>query len=122
MLYVGSLADGAIWRGSARTGTGQDPRPGRRRAARAAGIHVDWRGATVGGRARRIGTIRVYNAKTGALLKEYAFPTAGFVNDLVITRTGVYATDSINQQLAGRARSGRHGKLPASERRRPPGR
>ncbi len=34
------------------------------------------------------------------MLRTYTFPTAGFLNDLVITRSGVYATDSINQQLA----------------------
>ncbi len=97
-LYVGSLVDGAIWKGSARTGTGSILVPGIAGQS-ALGLHVDWRGRlwVAGGDDQ---TIRVYNAKTGALLRTYTFPTTGFLNDLVITRSGVYATDSVNQQLA----------------------
>ncbi len=40
------------------------------------------------------------DARTGRLLETYAFPTAGFINDLAITRTAVYATDSNNRHLA----------------------
>src|SRR5262245_40964323 len=96
-LFVGSLADGAIWKGSAKTGTGKILVPGVT-GRHALGLHVDWRGRlwVAGGDE---GTIRVYNARTGALLKEYSFQTAGFINDLVITKRAVYATDSINQQL-----------------------
>jgi len=57
-------------------------------------------------------TIRVYNALTGRLLRTYEFPTAGFINDLVITRNAVYATDSNNAQLAV-VPLGRFGRLPA---------
>jgi hypothetical protein len=99
-LYVGSLADGAIWKGSAKTGTGSVLVPGIAGQS-ALGLHVDWRGRLwVAGGANK--TIRVYNAKTGALLRTYTFPDAGFLNDLVITRKGVYATDSdqTKQQLA----------------------
>ncbi len=118
-LYVGSLADGAIWRGSARTGTGSILVPGVA-GQMALGLHVDWRGRLwVAGGANK--TIRVYNAKTGALLRTYTFPTAGFLNDLVITRKGVYATDSFTQQLAvvpfGKWSTHSHhawGKLPAT--------
>ncbi len=86
----------------------------------ALGLHVDWRGRLwVAGGANK--TIRVYNAKTGALLRTYTFPTAGFLNDLVITRKGVYATDSFTQQLAvvpfGKWSTHSHhawGKLPAT--------
>jgi hypothetical protein len=109
VLFVGSIANGAIWRGSARSGTGTVLVPGVAGRS-AAGLHVDWRGRLwVAGASN--GTIRVYDAKRGTLLKEYTFPTAGFVNDLVITRRGVYATDSINQQLLV-VPLGRHGKLP----------
>jgi hypothetical protein len=97
-LYVGSLADGAIWRGSARTGTGKVLVPGVAGQS-ALGLHIDWRGRlwVAGGDDQ---TIRVYSTRTGKLLKTYTFPTTGFLNDLVITRSGVYATDSVNQQLA----------------------
>ena len=77
--------------------------------------------AACGSPARRTQTIRVYNAKTGALLRTYTFPTAGFLNDLVITRKGVYATDSFTQQLAvvpfgkwSTALAPAWGKLPAT--------
>lgn len=108
-LYVGSLADGAIWRGSARSGEGRilvDGVAGRQ----AVGLHVDWRGRlwVAGGNNH---TVRVYNALTGRLLETYTFPTAGFINDLVITRRAVYATDSNNLQLAV-VPLGRFGRLP----------
>jgi sugar lactone lactonase YvrE len=97
-LYVGSLANGAIWRGSARTGEGSILVEGVE-GRMAVGLHVDWRGRLwVAGGGNH--TIRVYNALTGRLLETYSFPTAGFLNDLAITRKAVYATDSNNRQLA----------------------
>jgi sugar lactone lactonase YvrE len=96
-LYVGSVATGAIWAGSSKTGVGAVIVPGMAGRS-AAGLHLDWRGRLwVAGASN--GTIRVYDPRTGTLLKEYVFPTAAFVNDLVITHTAVYATDSLNQQL-----------------------
>lgn len=107
-LYVGSLADGAVWKGNARTGNGRILVPGVA-GHMATGLHLDWRGRLwVAGATNQ--TIRVYSSRTGALLKEYAFPGAGFVNDLVITHKAVYATDSINQQLLV-VPLGRHGRL-----------
>ena len=109
-LYVGSVANGAIWRGSAKTGEGRilvEGVAGRQ----ATGIHIDWRGRLwVAGANNH--TIRVYNALTGRLLQTYEFPTAGFINDLAITRKAVYATDSNNAQLAV-IPLGRFGRLPA---------
>jgi len=109
-LYVGSVANGAIWRGSARSGEGRilvEGLAGRQ----ATGIHIDWRGRLwVAGANNH--TIRVYNALTGRLLRTYEFPTAGFINDLAITRRAVYATDSNNAQLAV-VPLGRFGRLPA---------
>ena len=108
-LYVGSVANGAIWRGNARTGEGRilvEGVTGRQ----AAGIHIDWRGRLwVAGANNH--TIRVYNALTGRLLQTYTFATEGFINDLVITRKAVYATDSNFQQLAV-VPLGRFGRLP----------
>ena len=97
-LYVGSLANGAIWRGSARTGEGSVLVQGVE-GRMAVGLHVDWRGRlwVAGGNNH---TVRVYNALTGRLLETYTFPTAGFINDLAITRKAVYATDSNNRHLA----------------------
>lgn len=109
-LYVGSVANGAIWRGSALTGEGRILVPGVT-GRQAAGIHIDWRGRLwVAGANNH--TIRVYSALTGRLLQTYEFPTAGFINDLAITRKAVYATDSNNAQLAV-VPLGRFARLPA---------
>jgi sugar lactone lactonase YvrE len=108
-LYVGSLANGAIWRASARTGEGAVLVAGVD-GRQAAGLHVDWRSRlwVAGGNNH---TIRVYNALTGRLLRTYTFATDGFINDLVIARHAVYATDSNHQQLAV-VPLGRFGRLP----------
>ncbi len=110
-LYTGSLVDGAIWKANARSGKGRILVPGVAGHA-AAGMHVDaWGRLWVAGGPDQ--TVRVYGARTGRLLRTYTFPTTGFINDLTITRDGVYATDSVNQQLA--VVPLRHwGKLPPS--------
>jgi hypothetical protein len=109
-LYAGSLVDGAIWKADARTGKGRIFVPGVAGQA-AAGLHIDhWGRLWVAGGPNK--TIRVYSAR-GDLLRTYTFPTTGFINDLDITRNAVYATDSLNQQLA--VVPLRHwGKLPPS--------
>ena len=97
-LYAGSLANGAIWTVNARTGVERILVPGV--AGRVAvGLHLDRFGRlwVAGGPTK---TIRVYEARTGAPLQTYTFPTTGFLNDLDVTRNAVYATDSFNQQLA----------------------
>jgi hypothetical protein len=97
-LFTGSLATGAIWTANARTGEGRLLIPGVKGGI-AVGLHLDRRGRLwVAGGPNQ--TIKVYNVRTGDLLRTYTFPTTGFVNDLVITRWAVYATDSVNQQLA----------------------
>ncbi len=107
-LYAGSLANGAIWRGNAVTGTSKVLVRGV--AGRVAvGLHLDrWGRLWVAG--GPTGTIRAYNARTGKLLKTYTFTGTGFLNDLDITRNAVYATDSMNAHLAV-VPLGRHGKL-----------
>jgi len=96
-LFSGSLVDGSVWRADARTGAGSMLVTGQTGHA-ATGMHVDrWGRLWVAGGPDQ--TVRVYDARSGALLREYVFPTAGFINDLVITPTAVYATDSLNPQL-----------------------
>ena len=98
-FYVGSLADGAIYRGDARTGEGSVIVPGTTGDV-AVGTEVDRRNRlfVAGG---GTGEARVYDARTGALLAEYqlAAPGATFVNDVVVTRTAAYFTDSVSQVL-----------------------
>ena len=97
-FYVGSLANGAIYRGDLLTGQGSVLVPGQ--AGRVAvGIEVDWRNRlwVAGG---PTGTGRVYDAATGEELASYQFTTATtFVNDVVVTRDAAYFTDSLNPVL-----------------------
>ena len=110
-LYVGSLAGGAIWRGSVRTGKGDILVPAVEGRV-AVGIFLDGLGRlwVAGGDTK---TIRVYEAQSGELLETYTFPTTGFINDLTLTHNRVYGTDSVNQQLAV-IPLGEHGALPAA--------
>jgi hypothetical protein len=96
-LYVGSLVDGAIWRGDLHSGTGSvwiDGMAGRV----AVGIDHDavhdrlW---VAGGNTHEV---RAYDATTGELLETYTVDS-GFLNDVVATDDAVYVTDSNIQQL-----------------------
>ena len=95
--YVGSLADGGIARINLRTGDRDDafvpsatgPAVGLEYEAGADRLWV------AGGDS---GEVRVYDASSGEHLATYSF-TAGFVNDVVVTRDAAYATDSGIQQL-----------------------
>lgn len=98
-FYVGSIPTGAIYRGDLRTGNGSvlvEPVEGRA----AIGLAVDRRGRLFvsGG---PTGGAFVYDGETGDLLASYALaggsPT--FVNDVVVTRTGAFFTDSFRPFL-----------------------
>ena len=92
-FYAGSVANGAIYRGDLRTGTGAILVPGAAGKA-ATGIELDSRNRLfVAGAAT--GTATVYNAGTGALVRTYTLGTAPtFINDVVVTSTAAYFTDS----------------------------
>ena len=100
-IYVGSLANGAIWAGDARTGKGNVINPG---ATGRMAVGLDYENRTgrlwvAGGGTR---TVHAFDARTGDLLRSYTLPTTtdvGFLNDVVVTRTAVYVTDSNFQQL-----------------------
>ena len=99
-FYVGSVANGAIYRGDVKTGEGAilvEGIPGHA----ATGTEVDKRNRLwVSGAGTGTGT--VYDAKTGHLLRTYTFVptgTANFFNDVVVTKDAAYFTDSVNQQL-----------------------
>jgi sugar lactone lactonase YvrE len=99
-VYVGSLANGAIWRADLRTGHGHVLAKGAKGRV-AVGVDYDRRRDLLwvaGGPTKQV---RVHDAGSGRLLRTYTFPSrkARFVNDLVATRHAVYATDSSNQQL-----------------------
>lgn len=108
-VYVGSLADGSVWRGDVRTGEGEVLVPGRE-GGTAAGLDYDRRSDRIWVAGGPLGTLTAYDASTGALLETYTFG-AGFLNDVVVTRRAVYATDSFTPRLAV-VPLGRGGSLP----------
>jgi sugar lactone lactonase YvrE len=97
-FYVGSIPQGSVYRGSYRTGRGEvlvPPHEGRNHT----GLKVDKRFDRLfvsGGPSKGI---YVYDANTGADLRSYSLPDAGFINDVVLTRNAAYFTDSLVQQL-----------------------
>jgi sugar lactone lactonase YvrE len=93
-FFVGSVQTGAIWTGSLRTGEVHPLVAGAAPGTRGAtGIEYDRGRLWVAG--ARFGTARVYDARTGVLLREYQLATAPtFINDVVVTKDAAYFTDS----------------------------
>jgi sugar lactone lactonase YvrE len=93
-FYAGSIPTGAIYRGDLRTGQGAVFIAGV--AGRAAtGLKADHGRLYVSGAVT--GKAFVYDANTGALLKEYQLAAGSdptFINDVVVTGSGAYFTDS----------------------------
>ncbi|MEL7156434.1 MAG: hypothetical protein AAFN30_07535 [Actinomycetota bacterium] len=96
-FYVGSLADGTIYRGDYRTGEGAvltEPTG----PFATIGLAVDRRGRVwaAGG---TTGTGRVYDGRTGELLATYPFtgPLESFINDVIVTSDAAWFTDSGTQ-------------------------
>src|SRR5918995_1426729 len=96
-FWVGSRETGAIYTGNLRTGAGRflvqgdTSVPSTRGAT---GIEYDRGRLWVAGAG--FGTARIYNARTGTLLREYqlATPPGTFINDVVVTRKAAFFTDS----------------------------
>jgi hypothetical protein len=95
-FFVGSLSDGgAIYKGDLRTGEGAilvQPQAGRI----AVGLAVDRRTNYLFVAGGPLGTAYIYDAATGANIAEYQLTTdpSTFVQDVVVTRTAAYFTDS----------------------------
>ena len=107
-VFVGSLVDGAIWRGDLRTGTGgvftnpDDQGEGRVSVGIAYEASRDrlWVAGGGPGFGLGVGDVRVYDASNGDLLATFLPPRdVGFLNDVAVTRDAVYVTDSFNAQL-----------------------
>jgi hypothetical protein len=115
-LFSGSRADGSILKigiasGSKRTFAGAAGRI-------AVGIDHDARRDVLwvaGGAGKQV---RAQDADTGKVLRTYRFPSAGdrFVNDVTVTDTAVYATDSLSRELLVIPLSTRTTALPAAWR------
>ena len=98
-FYVGSLVDGDIYRGDLRTGSGAvlvDAPAGRA----AVGLKVDVRRHRIFVAGGFTGHAYVYDSRDGAPLAD--IPLSGgptLLNDVVVTRTGAFFTDSFNPVL-----------------------
>jgi hypothetical protein len=112
--YVGSLADGAVYRIDLLTGEGSVLVPGVPGRS-ATGLEVDQHNRIFAAGAGT-GAGHVYDADTGAALASYQFlpPGAGFVNDVVVTDAAAYFTDSRNPVLYVLP-FGPGGQLPAAD-------
>jgi outer membrane protein assembly factor BamB len=97
-FYVGSVANGAVYRGDLVTGNGAILVPGAAGKS-ATGIELDRHNRLfVAGAAT--GKAYVYDASTGQLLRTYTFATPPtFINDAVVTRDAVFFTDSMKPVL-----------------------
>ncbi|GAA2590831.1 superoxide dismutase [Actinomadura fulvescens] len=116
--YVGSLADGDIYRADLRTGKGAVVSQGP--GTPTVGIKVDRRGRifAAGG---PTGTARVVDARTGRIISSHQLSagTPTFVNDVHVTRDTAWFTDSATPQPAlYKMRLGRDG-LPRGVERLP---
>jgi sugar lactone lactonase YvrE len=96
-VFVGSLADGAIYRIDAATREGEVFVPGVEGAV-AVGIEADEPNGRIWVAGGDTGEVRVYAADSGDLLETYTFE-GGFLNDLAFTGSAVVATDSNVAQL-----------------------
>jgi hypothetical protein len=99
-FYVGSLANGAIYKGDFGTGKGSVLVPGQP-GLMTMGMYVDERSNALFVAGGVGGQGRVYNASSGALLKTYQFqemsnaaPLSTLINDVIVTREAAYFTDS----------------------------
>lgn len=99
-FYVGSFMTGMIYKGNLRTGNGEvfitPPGP-----AQALGLAIDKRSGYLFVAGGLTGTVSVYNYRTGAIVQTFflATPGSSLVNDIVVTRTAVYITESLNPVL-----------------------
>ncbi|MCL5995245.1 MAG: superoxide dismutase [Chloroflexi bacterium] len=110
-FYVGSLANGALYRGDLRTGEGAVFAPGEPGRV-TVGLGYDRRSNFVFAAGGPTGNAYVFDGDSGALLITYTLAAAGnFINDVVVTRDAAYFTNS-NQAVFHRVPLGERGALP----------
>ncbi len=110
-FYAGSRATGAVYSGDLRTGKGAVLVQGV--AGRAAtGLEFNRGRLFVSGAGT--GKAFIYDAKTGALIREYQLATAPtFINDVAVTKDAAYFTDS-QKSVIFKLPLGDGGTLPAA--------
>jgi hypothetical protein len=98
-FYVGSLANGAVYKGDLRTGQGAVLVPGQ--AGRVAvGLEFDQRSGYLFVAGGPTGSASVYNTRTGEQVRVFSLsPSGSFINDAVVTGRAAYFTDSLKPVL-----------------------
>ena len=98
-FFVGSIPTGAIYSGSVKTGEGSILVRGRSGRA-AIGVEYEQRKRRLFVAGGGTGRAFVYDARKGRLIKRYELTDNDtFVNDVVVTRSAAWFTDSVNQVL-----------------------
>ena len=99
-FFVGSIFGGAIYKGDLRTGEGEILVPGQEDRI-AVGLAVNLRTNYLFVAGGPLGTAYIHDAATGANIAEYQLTTdpSTFVQDVVVTRTAAYFTDSFRPFL-----------------------
>ena len=111
-FFAGSRADGAVYVGDVRDGSLRTLVPGRPGDV-AVGLLHDAATSRVWVAGGRTGTVTAYDARTGE--EVFSADTAGgFLNDVAVTRTAVYVTDSAGAQVFV-VPLGRAGSLPSDD-------
>lgn len=108
-FFVGSLADGAIYAGDLRTGQGEILVQGQG-GRMAVGLSFDPRSNLLFIAGGSYGNAFVYDAAIGTEVAEYKFD-GGFINDVVVTSSAAYFTDS-SKPILYRLALGPNGLLP----------
>lgn len=98
-FYVGSLANGAIYRGDLRTGEGEVLVEGQQGSV-SVGLDYDKRTGWLYVAGGPTGQARIYDGDTGELIDMVQLTTGGaFINDVTVTRDGAYFTNSFAPYL-----------------------
>ena len=95
-FFTGTVADGTIYRGTL-DDTTVDVWGEGEAGRQAVGMKVDHGLLFVAG--GMSGTITVYDIDTAAVVASFATGAGGFLNDLVVTKAGIFVTDSFRPTL-----------------------
>ena len=93
-FYVTSTSDGTVFRGNVDRPEASVFIPGDGRPFSAVGTKVDDAADRLYVAGGRTGEVRIYSTATGALLQTLTTGEGGFLNDLVLTGSGAFVTDS----------------------------
>ncbi|CAM9316699.1 unnamed protein product [Ascophyllum nodosum] len=99
IAYVGSLIDGSIWKGDLSTGEGEVVVSGPGGAV--AGLDHDRRSGYLYAAGTSSGMAHIYDDETWELVVsvDLAVNTSTFINDVIVTKTAAYFTDSFQGQI-----------------------